>query len=105
MPGKRIRPPVWLAGTVLAAALILGGIAGLLAARHTAFGLRGPVFRVAAASTEPARIGETFAPILRGVAPAVVSISSSKTVRARAPAENLEPFLQDPFHRRFLVTS
>src|SRR5262245_48240387 len=97
MPGRQIHTPVWIAGTVLAGVLIVGGLAGALTVSRSK-GLA-PVFTVAASSTEQGRIGETFAPIVRAEAPAVVNISSSKTVRA--PSQNLEPLLQDPFFRRF----
>src|SRR5439155_3324704 len=51
------------------------------------------------AEPEEDRINESFAPIVKSAAPAIVNISSSKTVHAQA--QNMEPFLQDPLFRRF----
>src|SRR5216117_600581 len=44
------------------------------------------------------RAGTSFAPIIKKVAPSVVNIYSSMTIRQR-PTSN--PFLEDPFFRRF----
>src|ERR1041385_2654183 len=91
MPGRQGRPLVWLA--TIALALVVGVVAGAMA------GTRGKsVVTVAAAAPEEARIAETFAPIVRSAAPAIVNISSSKTVHTE---QNMEPFLQDPLFRRF----
>ena len=65
--------------------------------RHGSNPAGGGAVSVARASSEEARIGETFAPIVHADVPSVVNISSSRTVRA----PGMEPFLQDPFFRRF----
>src|SRR5437867_2610419 len=44
------------------------------------------------------RAGTSFAPVIKKVAPSVVNIYSSMTIRQR-PVNN--PFLDDPFFRRF----
>ena len=92
MPARQLRTPVWLAITVLFLALVIGGVAGAVTA-----GLGGgfagkPAFTVQAASGDDVRIHETFAPIVKMVAPAVVNISSSRTVKA--PDTSAEPFLR-----------
>jgi len=97
MRGRKIRTPIWLATVVLAGVLVLGGIAGGLTMRHGSnAGFAAPA-SVSAASPDHGQIGETFAPIVREDEPAVVNISSSRRVQA----PNIEPFLQDPFFRRF----
>ena len=97
MRGKQIHTPIWVAGSVLVVMLVVGGVAGgALTVRHGNVAFAAPV-SVSAASSEQARIGETFAPIVQTDAPAIVNISSSRKVST----PNLEPFAQDPFFRRF----
>jgi serine protease Do len=80
-------------------ALLVGGIAGALTSGFRSGFAGKPAFTVQAASSDDVRIHETFAPIVRAVAPAIVNISTSKTVKA--PDTSSEPFLQDPFFKRF----
>jgi serine protease Do len=99
MPARHLHTPVWLAAAALFLALVVGGIAGAVTTGLRS-GLAGkPAFTVQAASADDVRIHETFAPIVRTVAPAIVNISSSKTVKA--PDTSGEPLLQDPFFKRF----
>jgi len=61
-----------------------------------------PTFTVAAASPSDAAssptFNETFAPVVKAAAPAVVNISSSRVVRS----EDVSPLFADPFFRRFM---
>jgi serine protease Do len=99
MPARHLRAPVWLAATALFLALVVGGVAGALTTALRSGFAGQPAFTVQAASSDDVRIHETFAPIVRTVAPAIVNISSSKTVKA--PDTSAEPFLRDPFFKRF----
>jgi S1-C subfamily serine protease len=101
MRDKQIHTPMWLAAAVLAVVLVFGGIAGALTMRHgSAAGFAAPV-SVSAASSDQARIGETFAPIVQADAPAVVNISSSRKVQG----PTLNPFSRTRSSAGFLVTS
>ena len=99
MPARHLRTPVWFAVAALLLALVIGGVAGALTVGLGSGFAGKPAFTVQAASGDDVRIHETFAPIVKMVAPAIVNISSSKTVKA--PDTSAEPFLQDPFFRRF----
>ncbi|MBM3528914.1 MAG: Do family serine endopeptidase [Alphaproteobacteria bacterium] len=68
---------------VLAATALLAGLAAPAAAQE----------RVVPPSAEALRM--SFAPIVRRVTPAVVTVSAAKTV------ENRNPLMEDPFFRRF----
>src|SRR5438128_7580889 len=73
MRGKQIHTPIWVAGSVLVVVLVAGGVAGgALTVRHGDVAFAAPV-SVSAASSEQARIGETFAPIVQTDAPAIVN--------------------------------
>ncbi len=95
----------WVAILGLIAAMAVGGV--FAAAGVLAFGGRspdsGPVKVAFASASEPREGGVSFtngfAPIVEPALPAVVNVSSSKTVRAEgSPAS---PFFNDPFFRQF----
>ncbi len=90
----------WVAGGVIGAALLVGGLLG--AAITSSRGQRIPLF--VAAENSLVRGGDVsfengFTPMVQKVVPAVVNIFSSRIVRSQDTPAN--PFLNDPFFRRF----
>jgi serine protease Do len=88
----------WVAALFLAVAAAAGGIIGSLATAKTRAGHYVPVM-VASASTQAASqvsFVSGFWPVLKAALPAVVNVSSSRTVRMPE-----SPFSMDPFFRRF----
>ena len=83
---------------LLAAAL--GAAAVLTVSHFTSWGRDSqPAFAVSTAPVNrDARLGTSFAPIVKKVAPSVVNIFSTRFVKER-PVQN--PFMNDPFFRQF----
>ncbi|MCS6952363.1 MAG: DegQ family serine endoprotease [Bryobacteraceae bacterium] len=90
----------WVAIAALIAAVISGAAAALAAAKTGLLPLAstGPMFQVAASERPAGSLGETFAPVVKRVLPAVVNIYSERVVRTRAESS---PFFADPFFRDF----
>ncbi len=89
---------IWCAAAVLAAGTLVGGSVIAKTALHKA-GAEMPI--LAAAVENAPRIGPlaaSYAPIIKGVLPEVVSVQSSRMVKTD---ESLEPFSNDPFFRQF----
>jgi serine protease Do len=92
---KIVSIPVWLIVLLLLTATMLGGAAHIMFSRS----------RTLAYSESPAlpagsvSFKETFAPVVKTAAPAVVNISSSRVVRA--PDDPTGPLFGDPFFHRF----
>ena len=104
---RRIRVPVWLTCLAIALTLLAGGVAGSLLEKNDV--LTGTVFAASASapSTAPTTASQTkpalqtsFAPIVQKVTSSVVNVWSSRKGRTQ-DTRNLEPFLEDPFFRRF----
>jgi serine protease Do len=91
-----IHTPAWVAATALAVTLIIGGVTGSVV--HS--GTEQVNFTVASDTRTQVVFDQGFSPVVRSSAPAVVNISSSKTVRAPDGVPG-EQFLNDPFLRRF----
>jgi serine protease Do len=91
----RVAIPVWLVAAIILGATLLGGAAYLMLNRSKAL-----AFNEAPTSTPSStQFNETFAPVVKSAAPAVVNISTSRIVRT--PDGNLGPLFDDPFFRRF----
>ncbi|MDW8353864.1 MAG: DegQ family serine endoprotease [Bryobacterales bacterium] len=100
MTGTRMEIKRWVAIAALIAAVISGAAAALAAAKTGLLPLAstGPMFQVAASERPAGSLGETFAPVVKRVLPAVVNIYSERVVRTRAESS---PFFADPFFRDF----
>jgi serine protease Do len=97
MAQGRLQVPRWAAAIAIAAAVAAGAMAGSLVAAKA--GTRTiPVFMAAQTSHAAERVSfaEGFEPVVSRALPAVVSVSSSKVVRAPE-----SPFFSDPFFRQF----
>ena len=101
---KEVRLKIrWLIA-ILALAFVLGGFASTLVAAEggpSPKTLRSapPAADVAALPAPPESLQQGFAPIVANATPAVVNISSSRTIRE--VSQSLSPFFDDPFFRRF----
>jgi serine protease Do len=95
---KRYQIALPTAVVALLVAVGAGGIAGSLATAKT--GKTIPIFMAAQVSAASSRVSfeDGFAPVVKGVVPAVVNVSSSRVVRT--PGGSL-PFFSDPFFRQF----
>ncbi len=104
MSGKVIGIRRWVAVTALTLTLVAGGIFGVWATNwsgHTVLGAAKVALKMAG-NPNPVSLGSFsngFAAIVKPALPAVVGISSSKVVKA--PAGQMQPFLNDPFFRQF----
>jgi serine protease Do len=93
MARYRLETPVWAAVVAIIVAVFLGGAAGAMVVRTA-----NPTFVAAAASPDVAgAFNETFAPVVKAAAPAVVNISSSRVVKS----DDSSQLFADPFFRRF----
>src|SRR2546422_65365 len=92
---RTFRTPTWLAGTVLALALAVGGVTGSIVQSNT----QQPNYTVTSGNRTHVRLDQGFSPVVKGAAPAIVNISSSKVVKA--PEIGPDSPLNDPFLRRF----
>ncbi len=88
---------VWVATAVLAMAALVGG--AVLAKASLDSRIDGPILAPALAATSPvAQLSSSYAPVIKGVLPEVVSVSSSKIVHQ---TESMEPFSNDPLFQQF----
>ncbi|MGB9403917.1 MAG: DegQ family serine endoprotease [Candidatus Acidiferrales bacterium] len=105
MSAKVIGVRRWVAFTILAIALVAGGIFGVWAMNwsgHTVFGAARIPLKMAG-DPSPVSLGgftNGFASILKPALPAVVSIYSSKVVKAPT-SDQMQPFFNDPMFRQF----
>ncbi len=90
----------WTAVAALMVAAAFGAVASLAAARKGLLpaASTGPLFQVAASERPSGSLGESFAPVVKKVLPAVVNIYSERVVRTRGEPS---PFFSDPFFRDF----
>ncbi|MGA8234367.1 MAG: DegQ family serine endoprotease [Candidatus Acidiferrales bacterium] len=87
----------WSAAAVLAVGVLVGG--SLIARASHAAGSDAPILAPALANVVPAApLASSYAPIIKGVLPEVVSVSSSKLVHR---TESMEPFSNDPLFQQF----
>ena len=93
---KTIQTPTWIAATVFAMALALGGLTGGSIVHSSGERTR---FTVAPDARTQVVFEQGFSPVVRKAAPAVVNISTSRVIRA--PEAGPESQLNDPFLRRF----
>jgi serine protease Do len=93
-----VRLPLWLTCLSLSLALVLGGVAGSFVGNHKVFA-SSAVPAVSVSSDSKAALHTSFAPVVKKVMPSIVNVFSSKKVKT--DPNNLEPFFNDPFFRRF----
>ncbi|MGB7680529.1 MAG: DegQ family serine endoprotease [Candidatus Acidiferrales bacterium] len=88
---------IWSAVAVLAIATLVGG--AVIAKASRASSSDAPILAPPLANVAPvASLSSTYAPVIKGVLPEVVSVSSSKIVH---PTESTQPFSNDPLFRQF----
>ncbi|PYS27069.1 MAG: hypothetical protein DMG11_17610 [Acidobacteria bacterium] len=92
---RTFRTPTWLAATVLALALAVGGVTGSIVQSNT----QQPNYTVTSGNRTHVGLDQGFSPVVKSAAPAIVNISSSKVVKA--PEIGPDSPLNDPFLRRF----
>jgi serine protease Do len=93
--GTRIR--IWSAAAVLATGTLIGGV--VIAKTQRASSSDAPILAPARAAAAPvAPLSSSYASVIKGVLPEVVSVTSSKIVH---PTESMQPFSNDPFFRQF----
>src|SRR5262249_13405266 len=103
MSAKVIGVRRWVAVTILATALVAGGVFGIFAMNgsdHTELGAAKVALKMAG-NPNPVSLGSFsngFAAIMKPALPAVVGISSSKMVKTPT---SVSPFQNDPFFRQF----
>jgi serine protease Do len=91
----------WAAGIFLLLALIVGGVVGSMATAKTNRGV--PLFVTkdpTGGGSETLSFENGFEPVISRVLPAVVNISSTKTIKVQG-GNPYEPFFNDPFFRQF----
>jgi len=87
----------WSAAVVLAVGILIGG--SLIARASHGASSDAPILAPALANVAPAvPLSTSYAPIIKGVLPEVVSVSSSKLVHR---TESTEPFFNDPLFQQF----
>src|SRR5438105_15738196 len=91
---NRIQTPVWVVIIALAMALMVGG----LAAPSVHSSTEESTYTVASETRTQMVFEQGFSPVVKSSAPAVVNISSSRTVR---PEEGPQAPLNDPFLKKF----
>jgi len=94
MSHRAVRLPLWLSCVVLSLALTLGGVAGSLTGFNKSFSNTIP----SVSEQAKAPLQTSFAPAVKKVMPSIVNVFSSRKVQND---RNVEPFLNDPFFRRF----
>ena len=92
---NRIQTPIWVAIAALAIALTLGGLTSPVV--HSSN--EQASYTVASDTRTQIVFEHGFSPVVKSSAPAVVNISSSRTVRSPEGGQN--PALNDPFLRKF----
>jgi serine protease Do len=90
-----VHTPIWIAGTALVLALFLGGLTGSIV--HSSN--EQPAFTVAQDTRTQMVFDQGFSPVVKSASPAVVNISTSRTIKA--PEAGPDSPLNDPFFRRF----
>jgi serine protease Do len=104
MSGKVIGVRRWVAVTVLAAALVTGGIFSVWAVNwsgHAVFGAAKIPVKMAT-NTTPVSLGgfaNGFSSSVKPALPAVVNVSSSKMVKPSS--QQMQPFFNDPMFKQF----
>src|SRR5438132_2000468 len=93
---NRIHTPVWVAIVALATALMLGGVTAPIV--HSSS--EQASYTVASNARTQIAFEQGFSPVVKSSAPAVVNISSSRTVRSPEAGPEA-PFLSDPFLKKF----
>src|SRR5262245_3294436 len=86
-------------GVVLVAATAIGNAIGYQLGQRNAVVI--PTVRASNGSNDIVGMTTSFAPIVRNAQPAVVSIASTKVVKAPSADEGLSPFFNDPLFRQF----
>ena len=87
----------WSAAAVLAVCLLVGG--SLIARASHAASSEAPILAPALATVVPtASLASSYAPVIKGVLPEVVSVLSSRVVR---PTESDQPFSNGPLFQQF----
>jgi serine protease Do len=105
MSSKVIGVRRWVAFTVLAAALVAGGIFGVWAmnwSSHAVFGAARIPVKVST-NANPVSLGgftNGFSASVKPALPAVVNVSSSKVVKAPT-GQQMQPFFNDPMFKQF----
>ena len=93
---NRIQTPIWVAIVALATALMLGGVTAPIV--HSSS--EQASYTVASNARTQIAFEQGFSPVVKSSAPAVVNISSSRTVRSPEAGPEA-PFLSDPFLKKF----
>src|SRR5713226_4874536 len=96
MMRNRIQTPIWVAIVALATALMLGGVTAPIV--HSSS--EQASYTVASNARTQIAFEQGFSPVVKSSAPAVVNISSSRTVRSPEAGPEA-PFLSDPFLKKF----
>jgi len=105
MSSKVIGVRRWVALTVLAAALVTGGIISVWAvnwSNHSVFGASKIAVKVST-NANPVSLGgftNGFSAIVKPALPAVVNVSSSKVVKSPV-GQQMQPFFNDPMFKQF----
>ena len=89
---------IWSAAAVLAVGTLVGGAVIAKSVSGFQFRCSDSCTRTAPASPR-APLSSSYAPVIKGVLPEVVSVSSSKMVHPHRVA--CEPFSNDPFFQQF----
>jgi serine protease Do len=88
---------IWCSAAVLAVGTLIGG--SVIAKTQRASSSDAPILAPALASTAPvAPLSSSYASVIKGVLPEVVSVASSKIVH---PTESTQPFSNNPLFRQF----
>jgi serine protease Do len=92
---NKIHTPIWVAGSALGLALLVGGLTGKAVQSSS----DPPNFTVAADTRTEMVFEQGFSPVIRSATPAVVNISSSRIVKS--PESGSLGAMDDSFLRRF----
>jgi serine protease Do len=92
---NRIQTPIWVAATIVALALAVGGLTGSVV--HSA---EESTYAAASGTRSSIVLEQGFSPVVKSAAPAVVNISSSKIVRS-ADIGTLGPMDESLFRQFF----
>jgi serine protease Do len=86
-------------GVILVAAVAIGNAIGFHYAQRNSGVI--PTVRASNGANEMVSMATSFAPVVKTAQPAVVSIASTKVVKAPSGDEGLSPFFNDPMFRQF----
>src|SRR5215813_954463 len=92
---NKIHTPMWVAGSALGLALLVGGLTG----KAVQSGSDQPNFTVATDTRTQMVFDQGFSPVVRSATPAVVNISTSRIVRS--PEKGALGPSDESFLRRF----